>query len=66
MEPFGVEKDDHRTALLVSAVVNGPLQRKDKKLFTPEDFMPNYAHDEKKAQSATDMAAILSTIAKRQ
>ncbi|QGP66891.1 hypothetical protein PsalMR5_04816 (plasmid) [Piscirickettsia salmonis] len=66
LEPFGVEKDDHRTALMVSAVVNGPLQRKDKTLFTPDDFMPNYAHDEKKTQTATDMAAILSTIAKRQ
>ncbi|WP_238358241.1 phage tail assembly protein T [Piscirickettsia salmonis] len=49
LEPFGVEKDDHRTALMVSAVVNGPLQRKDKTLFTPNDFMPNYsAGDEKK------------------
>ncbi|WP_238358259.1 phage tail assembly protein T [Piscirickettsia salmonis] len=67
LEPFGVEKDDHRTALMVSAVVNGPLQRKDKTLFTPNDFMPNYsAGDEKKTQSATDMAAILSAIAKRQ
>lgn len=62
-----MEKDDHRTALVVSAVINGPLQRKDKKLFTPDDFMPNYsACDEKHAQDPADMAAILSTIAKRQ
>ncbi|ODN41047.1 phage tail assembly protein T [Piscirickettsia litoralis] len=66
IEPFGIEKEDYRNALIVSAVANGPLQRKDKKLFSADDFMPDYeASPEKTEQPVGQMAAILSAISVR-
>ena len=54
VEPFGSEQDNHRAAMIASAIYNGSTKFKSN--HSPAQFMPNY---NKQAQTMEQQIAIM-------
>jgi hypothetical protein len=60
LEPFGVERDDLRSGIIAATIANSNRDpKKQKKPFTPEDFMLKPA---KESPGANELSAKLDAV----
>ena len=62
LEPWGEERADLRAGIVASTIAN--VHRGKGKAFQPGDFMPDFDKTPKKAQTAAEMAAVMTRFTK--